>query len=69
MPEPISNPRHDQQCHHYQAPTGQRCGSPAMKGDYYCYFHLIKHRKARVLIDPEVTRLELPVIEDRSAGA
>lgn len=38
-----------------------------MKGEYYCYFHHIKHRKARVLIDPEVTRMDLPVIEDRAS--
>ena len=69
MPAPIPDLSRDQQCHHYQAPTGQRCGSPAIKGEYYCYFHHIKHANRanrRVLIDPEVTALELPVIEDRA---
>ena len=69
MPAPIPDLSRDQQCHHYQAPTGQRCGSPAIKGEYYCYFHHIKHANRfnrRVLIDPEVTGLELPVIEDRA---
>ena len=69
MPAPIPDLSRDQQCHHYQAPTGHRCGSPALKGEYYCYFHHIKHAKRaqqRVLIDPEVTCMELPPIEDRA---
>ena len=67
MPEPIPDLRRNQQCHHYQAPTGERCGSPALKGEYYCYHHHIKHaHRSRVLIDPEVTRMELPAIEDRA---
>jgi hypothetical protein len=69
MPEPIPDLSRDQTCHHYQAPTGQRCGSPALKGEYYCYHHHIKHaaRSSRVLIDPEVTRMEMPPIEDRAS--
>jgi len=70
MPAPIPDVTRDQQCHHYQAPTGQRCGSPAMKGEYYCYHHLVKtnyRKNQRVLIDPEITRMEIPVIEDRAS--
>lgn len=69
MPEPLEDLNRDHQCHFYQAPTGQRCGSPALKGEYYCYHHHLKHYKRanRVLIDPEVTRMELPVIEDRAS--
>ncbi len=69
MPAPIPDLSRDQQCHHYQAPTGQRCGSPALKGEYYCFHHHIKHAKRanRVLIDPEVTCMELPPIEDRAS--
>ena len=70
MPEPIPDLSRDQQCHHYQAPTGQRCGSPALKGEYYCYHHHIKHaarNNRRVLIDPEVTCMEIPSIEDRAS--
>src|ERR1035437_7536008 len=70
MPEPIPDLNRDQTCHHYQAPTGQRCGSPALKGEYYCYHHHIKNAarsNRRVLIDPEVTCMELPPIEDRTS--
>src|SRR5271168_3349270 len=70
MPAPIPDLSRDQQCHHYQAPTGQRCGSPALKGEYYCYHHHLKHAKRSqqlVLIDPEITRMELPPIEDRAS--
>jgi hypothetical protein len=70
MPEPIPDLSRDQQCHHYQAPSGQRCGSPALKGEYYCYHHHIKHanrKNHRVLIDPEVTCMEVPLIEDRAS--
>jgi hypothetical protein len=70
MPAPIPDLNRDQQCHHYQAPSGQRCGSPALKGEYYCYHHHLKHAKhtsSRVLIDPEITRMGLPVIEDRAS--
>ena len=70
MPAPIPDLSRDQQCHNYQAPSGQRCGSPALKGEYYCYHHHIKHanrKNHRVLIDPEVTCMELPLIEDRAS--
>src|ERR1035437_9065357 len=70
MPEPIPGLSRDQQCHHYQAPTGQRCGSPALKGEYYCYHHHIKHaarNNRRFLIDPEVTCMEVPPIVDRAS--
>jgi hypothetical protein len=70
MPAPIPDLSRDQQCHHYQAPSGHRCGSPAMKGEYYCYHHLVKtnyRKNHRVLIDPEITRMELPPIEDRAS--
>ena len=70
MPQPIPDLSRDQQCHHYQAPTGQRCGSPALKGEYYCYHHHIKHanrNSRRILIDPEITCMEIPPIEDRAS--
>ena len=70
MPAPIPDLNRDQQCHHYQAPTGQRCGSPALKGQYYCYHHHItktNRTNHRVLIDPEITGMEIPPIEDRAS--
>ena len=70
MPEPIPDVNRDHQCYHYQAPGGERCGSPALKGEYYCYHHHIKNanrNNRRVLIDPEVTCMELPLIEDRAS--
>jgi hypothetical protein len=70
MPAPIPDLSRDQQCHHYQAPSGQRCGSPALKGEYYCYHHIVKQAarsNRRVLIDPEITRMEIPPIEDRAS--
>ena len=70
MPEPIPDVNRDHQCYHYQAPSGERCGSPALKGEYYCYHHHIKNanrNNRRVLIDPEVTCMELPLIEDRAS--
>ena len=70
MPEPLEDLNRDHVCHFYQAPTGQRCGSPALKGEYYCYHHHLKHANRfnrRVLIDPEITCMEVPVIEDRAS--
>jgi hypothetical protein len=70
MPAPIADLSRDQQGHHYQAPTGARCGSPTLKGQYYCYYHQVSkniRKQNRVLIDPEITRLELPPIEDRAS--
>lgn len=70
MPFAVPNIETDLQCHHIHAPAGNRCGSPAMRGEYYCYHHHLKHAKRaqrRVLIDPEITRMELPVLEDRAS--
>ncbi|MGA1981647.1 MAG: hypothetical protein ABSG84_04165 [Acidobacteriaceae bacterium] len=70
MPEPLEDLNRDHVCHFYQAPTGQRCGSPALKGEYYCYHHHLKHANRfnrRVLIDPEITRMEIPAVEDRAS--
>ncbi len=70
MPAPLPDVNRDHQCYHYQAPSGQRCGSPALKGEYYCFHHLVKtnYKKSnRVLVDPEITSMELPPIEDRAS--
>jgi hypothetical protein len=70
MPAPIPDLNRDHECHFYQAPSGQRCGSPALKGEYYCYHHHITNvnrKNRRVLIDPEVTCMEIPPIEDSAS--
>jgi hypothetical protein len=70
MPAPIPDLSRDQQCHYYHAPAGNRCGSPALKSQYYCYYHQVRKNNRlqdRILIDPAITRLELPVIEDRAS--
>ena len=68
--------------HHFQTPIattsattirpqpGPRCGSPAIKGEYYCYHHHIakvSRQQRRILIDPEITCLEIPPLEDRAS--
>jgi hypothetical protein len=67
QPQPLPDLRDARQCYHYQSPTGERCGSPSTKNEYYCYFHSIKNRRERKLIDPDITCMELPPIEDRSS--
>jgi len=68
-PQPTPDLTRDHDCYHYQAPSGQRCGSPALKGEYYRYHHHLKTKrhKSHFLIDPEVTRMEVPPIEDRAS--
>jgi hypothetical protein len=68
-PQPTPDLTRDHDCYHYQAPSGQRCGSPALKGEYYCYHHHLKTKRhnSHFLIDPEVTRMEVPPIEDRAS--
>lgn len=39
----MPNPFHIPQCNHIK-PNGQRCGSPALKRQFYCFFH---HRQLR----------------------
>ena len=43
-------------CHHVK-PNGQRCGSPAMNGEQFCYFHNL----ARMSVN------SFPILEDRRA--
>ena len=44
------------ECRHVK-PNGLRCGSPALRGALYCYFHAKLHS----------VRLDLPVPENRAA--
>ena len=70
MPFAVPDIETDLQCHHIHAPAGNRCGSPSLKGEYYCFHHHLKHARRnqrRLLIDPEITRMEIPVVEDRAS--
>jgi hypothetical protein len=49
-------------CHHLH-PTGNRCGSPALRGEQFCFFHHPTRRPpSRTL--PSRTPFELPAIAD-----
>jgi hypothetical protein len=65
------------QCEHIKA-NGEFCGSPALRGRHYCYFHLTqigrRLRAERVqakamanAVDAGVVRLELPPFEDANS--
>jgi hypothetical protein len=47
MPNPL--PKHPRTCTHIKV-TGQRCGSPSLRGEFFCYFHtrVIKGVQQRV---------------------
>jgi hypothetical protein len=63
-PEPESKPHIPLQCFHKD--FNARCGSPALKGEYFCYFHNPKYTPARILIDPTTSGFELPPLNDRA---
>jgi hypothetical protein len=53
------------ECRHIKT-SGGKCGSPALRGKPYCYFHArLKQRAARIA-SPYLA-LELPPLEDRGA--
>ncbi len=54
-------------CHHLKA-NGVWCGSPALRGHRYCYFHHA-WRETRPKFDArrKPTAVELPVLEDANA--
>lgn len=64
------------QCEHVRA-NGEFCGSPALRGRNYCFFHLtqlgrrLRAERARAvasqLDQPESVLLELPVLEDANS--
>jgi hypothetical protein len=65
------------QCEHIKA-SGEFCGSPALRGRRYCYFHLTQigrrlraervHAKAMAnSVDASVVPLELPAFEDANS--
>jgi len=48
-------------------PSGKKCGSAALRGTPFCYFHTRVHQAAKAKPDPKNAPLKLPVLEDRSA--
>jgi len=51
------------QCFHYHS-LGHRCGSPALRGEYFCYHHRDSLKPAPVIIFP-TQPFELPRLTDR----
>jgi len=47
-----------QQCTHIKA-TGHRCGSPALKGKFYCYFHAGLIRGVKRPIDSQIDSVSI----------
>ena len=57
-------------CRHIKA-NGIRCGSPALTGEYWCFFHhrlLTRHRNIRAIkSESPQPNLQLPPLEDRES--
>lgn len=73
----IVNQTKTRQCEHIRT-NGEFCGSPALRGRNYCYFHLtyigrrlraerVRQKAAAYGVDPSVVPLELPPLEDANA--
>ncbi len=73
----LVSPRKPRQCEHVKT-NGEFCGSPALRGRNYCYFHLSYHgsrlraerEHTRALAnggDTAVVPLELPPLEDAAS--
>jgi hypothetical protein len=56
-----------QECRHIKA-SGNKCESPALKDKAYCYYHHRAYARSHRAVDPHgASRLEIPLLEDRSA--
>jgi hypothetical protein len=53
------------QCFHYHS-LGHRCGSPAMRGEYFCYHHRDSLKPAPVIVFP-TQPFELPRLTSRDS--
>jgi hypothetical protein len=49
-------------CHHLH-PTGKRCGSPALRGERFCFFHHPTRRPPARAV-PSRTSFDLPALLD-----
>src|SRR5271170_2716184 len=74
MPISLPNRPNVRRCTHIKV-TGQQCGSPALRGEFFCYFHtrVIKGVQQRVdmqlhpialLEDPEAIQLSIMHVVD-----
>lgn len=73
----IVNKTKTRQCEHIKT-NGEFCGSPALRGRNYCYFHLtyigrrlraerVREKAASYGVDASVVPLELPPLEDANS--
>src|SRR5271166_1834923 len=72
----LAVPRKARQCEHIKT-NGEFCGSPALRGRNYCYFHLTCHGsrlsaerrqgRAQATGNADVVPIELPPLEDAAA--
>jgi hypothetical protein len=54
-------------CHHLH-PTGNRCGSPALRGEQFCFYHHPTRRRPRAAgRKPRLPAFHLPNLEDRAS--
>ena len=54
-------------CHHLH-PTGNRCGSPALRGEQFCFYHHPTRRRPRAAgRKPRLPVFHLPSLEDRAS--
>jgi len=45
-------------CTHIQI-TGHRCGSPALKGEFFCYFHTRMIKGVQTRVDSQINPIAL----------
>jgi hypothetical protein len=54
-------------CHHLQ-PTGKPCGSPALRGEQFCFYHHPTRRRPRAAgRKPRLPAFHLPTLADRAS--
>ena len=54
-------------CHHLH-PTGNRCGSPALRGEQFCFYHHPTRRRPRAAgRKPRLPVFHLPSLVDRAS--
>jgi len=64
MPNPLPPHPNVRHCTHIKA-TGQRCGSPALRGEFFCYFHTRVIKGVQQRVDMQLHPIAL--LEDSEA--